>query len=236
VPLVKLETVARWLKDDRAIAAGAGLIAGFLIALLIFGKPWHLPPAWGDVPTWLAAFFAGIAGIAAVTQLGMLRRQLSDEVTRNVTRDKLMDRQLAEAERRAEADLRRQAEDIEVTWLRAAIGGVGYVTTGIVTDKSRRPISRISCRVMSKVDGAALKLPHESGFMPFVQGDAHNGVLVEKKPLQEFAVLGPNAACGFAFKDLPPTVAASRLSSEASAIAWSTASGGTWRAFGVAVV
>ena len=144
------------LKDWR-IAGAIGLLAGFLIGLLVFGEPWRLPPAWGDIPTWMAALFAGIAGIAAVSQLGvaldqigMLRQQIADEAERNVKRDKLMDRQLAEAERRAEADIRRQAEDIEVTWLRESLGTPGTVAFGIVTNKSRRPITRISCKVMSK--------------------------------------------------------------------------------------
>ena len=30
-------------------------VAGFLIGLVIFGAPWRLPPAWGDIPTWLLA-------------------------------------------------------------------------------------------------------------------------------------------------------------------------------------
>ena len=38
--------------------------------------------------------------------------------------------------------------------------------------------------------------------MPFTQEDAFNGVMVERKPLQEFAVLGPKVSCGFAFKGL----------------------------------
>jgi protein-S-isoprenylcysteine O-methyltransferase Ste14 len=45
-----------WLKDGRVLAVCTGtLVAGFLIGLLIFGSPWHLPPAWGDVPTWIEA-------------------------------------------------------------------------------------------------------------------------------------------------------------------------------------
>jgi hypothetical protein len=205
---VKLGLSPSRLKDWR-IAGPIGLFAGFLIGLLAFGEPWRLPPAWGDIPTWLAALFAGIAGIAAVSQLGvaldqigMLRQQIADEAERNVTRDKLMDKQLAEAERRAEADIRRQAEDIEVTWLRESLGVAGIVALGIVTNKSRRPITRISCKVMSKTSRKPLKLPDECGFMPFTQEDAFIGVMVETKPLQEFAALGPKVSCGFAFKGL----------------------------------
>jgi hypothetical protein len=58
------------LKDRRVIASAAiGLIAGFLIAALIFGKPWHLPPNWGDIPTWLAVVVATAGGWIALLQL-----------------------------------------------------------------------------------------------------------------------------------------------------------------------
>lgn len=55
-----------WLKDARVITLTvASAVAGFLIAGLIFGKPWHLPPNWGDIPTWLATIAATTAGIVA---------------------------------------------------------------------------------------------------------------------------------------------------------------------------
>ena len=34
---------------------GLGVAAGFAIGLLVSGMPWHLPPAWGDIPTWISA-------------------------------------------------------------------------------------------------------------------------------------------------------------------------------------
>lgn len=43
-----MKRVLSWLWDWRATAE---LGVGFLLGLLIFGKPWHLPPAWGDIPT-----------------------------------------------------------------------------------------------------------------------------------------------------------------------------------------
>ena len=44
------------LRDGRVIALAAACgIAGFMVAMLIFGSPWHLPPAWGDIPTWITA-------------------------------------------------------------------------------------------------------------------------------------------------------------------------------------
>jgi hypothetical protein len=43
-----------WLKDWW-VGAILGILAGFIIATLIYDKPWHLPPAWGDIPTWIGA-------------------------------------------------------------------------------------------------------------------------------------------------------------------------------------
>ncbi len=67
---VKRKRDVAWLKDLRVAGLAATcLVAGFLIGMLIFGKPWHLPPAWGDIPTWLAATAASIAGWIALSQL-----------------------------------------------------------------------------------------------------------------------------------------------------------------------
>jgi hypothetical protein len=45
--------VVSW-KDWRVSAVG-GAFAGFVVALLIFRWPGHLPPAWGDIPGWITA-------------------------------------------------------------------------------------------------------------------------------------------------------------------------------------
>lgn len=191
-----------WLKDWR-VAGIIGLLTGFLIGLLAFGQPWHLQPDWGDLPTWLLFGVGLVGGVIGLLQFRTFVREQGAEARRNEKRDKLMDRQLDDAERRAEADLRRQAEDVEVTWVRMAVGAVGIIATGIVTNRSKRPISRVSCRVMSKVDRALLKLPDECGLIAFMQETPLSGAMVDTKPLQEFAVLSPKAGCGFAFKGLP---------------------------------
>ena len=44
------------LRDGRVQGLiGGGAVAGFAAGLLVSGKPWHLPPAWGDIPTWISA-------------------------------------------------------------------------------------------------------------------------------------------------------------------------------------
>src|SRR5262249_1063884 len=69
-----------WLRDWRVLAlAGGCLVAGFLAGLLIFGSPWHLPPNFGDIPTWLLVVLGAIGGWAALRQLRILQEQVRDE-------------------------------------------------------------------------------------------------------------------------------------------------------------
>jgi hypothetical protein len=213
VPLVKIGPVASVFKSGRGVAAGVGFITGFLVALLIFGEPWHLPPDWGDIPTWLTAVFAAVAGVVALRQLTILRQQVADEMQQNskrdaafkaesalnVKRDKLIGSQLAEAERRAIADRRTQAEDVEITWVL-----VNNYINGVVENKSRRPITNIACKVMSNVDRSLLKLPDKSGERQVLIGS--NGRMMhftpEFKPLATFGMLRPQATCTFVFDEL----------------------------------
>ena len=40
------------------------------MGMLIFGSPWHLPPAWGDIPTWITAIATvGLLAGAIVTAI-----------------------------------------------------------------------------------------------------------------------------------------------------------------------
>ena len=62
--------VLSWLKRNwlTLILCGGCASAGFLLGLLIFGKPWHLPPAWGDIPTWITGIAtAGLLVGAIIT-------------------------------------------------------------------------------------------------------------------------------------------------------------------------
>jgi hypothetical protein len=173
---------------DRRVVAAVGVVAGFLAGMVIFGWPFHLPPAWGDIPTWLLALFAGVAGWAALAQLGILQQQIADEVKRNVKRDELLDKQLEEAERRAKSERRRLVEDVAVNF-------DGH--TGKVVNKSKRPINDLTSTVMSNVDRHSLATPAQSGELTW---DGHAWrFLPEAKPVSRFETLRPGATCGFTF-------------------------------------
>jgi hypothetical protein len=145
------------LKDwrVRGLISGAVLV-GFLIGLLVFGAPWHLPPAWGDIPTWLLAVGAAAAAGVALLQLRILREQMAEDAKRNIKRDKLLDRQLTESEARAASERRRQAEDIDVRFARS---------TGHVVNNSRRPIRDVTCKIISKIDRHSMAGPEQCGLV-----------------------------------------------------------------------
>jgi hypothetical protein len=137
----------------RGVAA-AGVVAGFLIGLVIFGAPWRLPPAWGDIPTWLLAVLALAAGWVGFVQLGILRRQIAEEAERNEKRDRLLDKQIAEAEQRSLIYERQQAEtvDIKPSYSMAKIVGSDppvshQVHAAEVSNDSRRPVRNVACRI-----------------------------------------------------------------------------------------
>jgi hypothetical protein len=81
-----------------------GVLVGFAVGLVIFGSPLHLPPAWGDIPTWLTAAFTALLAVFAIVTAWYAReafRQQSVEV-----RDLLQERRReAEERRRAQASM-----------------------------------------------------------------------------------------------------------------------------------
>jgi hypothetical protein len=156
---VKSEHNLSWLKDRRVRGTAIGcLITGFLLGMVIFGAPWHLPPDWGDIPTWLLAVVGAVAGWAALRQLQVLQRQVKEEADRNVKRDELIQSQLNEVRSRERIDRRRQAEKVE---LRAypLLGNPRVFVD--VKNSSARPIADITCCIMSSADGKVIAVPDE---------------------------------------------------------------------------
>lgn len=182
-----------WLKDWRV---AVGLIAGFLIGMVIFGAPWHLQGAWGDVPTWLLAVVGAAAAWAGLSQLRAIQQQMAEETRRNVKRDELLDKQLAEADARALTERRRQAEEVRVSRGRPA--------TGVVVNDSRRPISAITCKVLSAPDGQLLAVPDEARLLeavPLLHGPIMYHIL-ESKSGPQWDRLRPSGRCSLVFTSL----------------------------------
>jgi hypothetical protein len=200
-----------WMKDWRA-AGAAGVIVGFVIGLLLFYAPWHMRPAYGDLATWLLVVLGAVGGFAALRQLGILQKQIKDEADRNVKRDQLLDRQLAEAEAREKSEQRRQAEDIELAHKRtkAFAGNAGsparaaYVEAFIVNN-SRRPITGIICKLMSRADGSVLREADTGGEGVNLRSEATdpaNWVLPRWGSVTRCEVLAPGSCWAFRFDDL----------------------------------
>jgi hypothetical protein len=196
--IVEFRISLAWLKDWRA-AVVVGAVAGFVIALLVFKWPGRLPPAWGDVPTWILAVFAVLGGAVALNQLSLLREQLAGEARRNVDRDKLLDRQLEEAEARAQSDRRRQAEDIDVALIAP---GRPSQFKGRVVNNSRRPITGVTCRIMSRAGRNIVATPDETGDM-YPTADGRDPEFIPRpQPGSRFDTLRPRASCGFNFSEV----------------------------------
>jgi hypothetical protein len=146
---VDRETRFSWLKDLRVRGAiVAGVLAGFILGLLIFGEPWHLSPNFGDVPTWMLTILAAIAGWVGLDQLRILREQIAEDADRNEKRDQLLDRQLAEAEARSNSYRRMQAEEVKVL-----LRWDNQVPSVHVFNGSPRPITDITSKLVTKSTG-----------------------------------------------------------------------------------
>jgi hypothetical protein len=189
-----------------------GLAAGFLIGLLVFYEPWHLRPAYGDLATWLLVVVGAVGGFAALRQLRVLQRQVRDEAERNVKRDQLLDRQLTEAAAREKSEQRRQAEDIElVRKSRKAFAGTpSYPATpayveAYVVNNSRRPITGIICKLMSRADGSILREADEAATAMDLRSDAGDPAdwgAATWGSVTRCDVLAPDSGWGFRFVDL----------------------------------
>jgi hypothetical protein len=106
------------LKNWRApVLCGGCLFTGFLAGLLIFGSPWHLPPAWGDIPTWITAIAtAGLLIGAIITAIYATRafakqsEQLAEDRKVNTEQIRVLELQATELQ---ESLKQRQRETLE---------------------------------------------------------------------------------------------------------------------------
>jgi hypothetical protein len=197
--------VKRALSSLWDVRVAVGLAAGFVIGLLLFNKPWHLQPAYGDLATWLLVVVGVIGGWAALRQLGVLQKQIRDEADRSVKRDQLLDRQLDEAKARELSDQRKQAEGVKANY---AVGPSDFF--GYVENESLRPITDVTCNVMSKSGGTRVASPDRCGKVVISHGAALGGsvqprtmeVPIDDEPGSRYKVLRPGDRCRFTFDGL----------------------------------
>jgi hypothetical protein len=173
----------------QAAVAFVGVVAGLVAGLLIFRWPGDLPADWGDLPTWILAIGATIGGAGALIQLHYLRNQLSDEAKRNVQRDRLLVKQLAEAEMREMTGRRAQAEFVEVSF------DGEYVE---VINGSARPIRDVVGKVMSDEGRGVLAVPGKYGTVSSIRPGAF---FFDRIPSGEcrMCTLRPAHTAGFGF-------------------------------------
>ena len=116
-----------WLKNWRVLTlCGSRIVAGFLLGMLIFGSPWHLPPAWGDIPTWITGIAttglligAIITARYAIKAFGKQSEQLEDQRKINAKQTTVLALQAKELgesleERKREAEQRKSAQAVRV--------------------------------------------------------------------------------------------------------------------------
>ena len=121
---------------------------GFMIGLLIFGKPWQLLPAWGDIPTWISAIATTGLLIGAIitakyaikafraqskevgdqaTMFKVQSDQLEEQRTINALQAKDLEESLKERERLRRVTEREQADAVLFEWWPAS----QVMTTGL---------------------------------------------------------------------------------------------------------
>jgi hypothetical protein len=177
-----------WLRERRVLAFGiVCAAAGFLLALLIFGEPWHLPPNWGDIPTWLTVLVGAIAAWFVYGQLEQQAQAIREEFNRNANRDKLLAGQLAELADREKSRQREQASHIILTKGAISVkprpeddiyGEYERGASFMVANNSHRPIRHVKCRLI--LDGRTIEAgsfaerrtdaPRDPRMPPFIGG------------------------------------------------------------------
>ena len=136
-----------WLRDPRVIVLAVVCIAaGFAVAALIFGRPWHLPPAWGDIPTWLATIAATVAGIVAfnVYRIEAGRDQVSELERRSAQAAKVA----AWYGSTSQEVMRRRGDSVQTQTVSVPVWGA------FLRNASDLPVSDVAVRFLLPSSGA----------------------------------------------------------------------------------
>jgi hypothetical protein len=109
-------------------------------------------------------------------------------------RDELMNKQIKEAERREASERRWLVEDVDVLF--------NLYEAGDVLNKSRRPITDITCKVMSRAGRRSLVTPDGCAEVARLQDG--KGLTLGIEPVSRFETLRPGARCSFHFEGHEP--------------------------------
>lgn len=157
------------LRNRRVQGTAGGVGVGFLIGLAVFGKPWGLPPAWGDMPEWITAIAtiglligAIITARYAIKAFAKQSDQLEDQRKLNAEQTKVLKLQADELrasveqrEREARERHRTQASRIFIETVivpdlripqtqRAVYGGTHLSSATRISNTSEQPIYDIT--------------------------------------------------------------------------------------------
>lgn len=109
------------LSNRRVQGLAGGVVIGFLVGLLIFGKPCGLPPAWGDIPTWITAIatmllaaFAVITAYYARQAFRTQSEQLADQKRVNTKQIDALNLQVRELRASLTERKRAQASKVDI--------------------------------------------------------------------------------------------------------------------------
>jgi hypothetical protein len=206
------------------------VIAGFAIGLLASGRPWHLPPAWGDIPTWIEALATvGLLIGAIITARYAIKafRKQSEELEEQREINKLqaqdLEESLKERKRLRQVAEREQANDIGFAWWPASHvlimkppsqpppgtprhpQVVEHVDTSgmsvlVVDNASRRRILDAACRIEPS-EGAALTLAAEQiGQLADVPIESHRAMLNQLADGSTVSLIRAGSRYGFLFR------------------------------------
>ena|ERR1700722_10711465 len=126
------------------------------MAMLIFGKPWHLPPDWGDIPSWFLVVLAAAGGWFTLSQLVVQQQALKDQKQAFADQLDVQKRQLTDqnaafekqlALQQAQLDDQRKAIERDSDDRRKSQARLVFLWLEVTTDSVLTPAQRVSAGI-----------------------------------------------------------------------------------------
>jgi hypothetical protein len=210
---------------NRWVWGLAGLGAGFGVGLVVSGKLWDLPPALGDIPTWISAIAtiglligAIVTARYAIKTFGEQSQEVRDQASMlKVQSDQLeeqrkinalqagdLEESLKERARLRQVAEREQADAVLFEWWPVAhvlvmgpAGGTVRMTGSVlaVRNESRRRIVNVTCRIEPS-EGAGLTLATEQ-IGTLAESSSHRAMLRDLAVAEAVPLMRPGTWLGF---------------------------------------